>query len=890
MENSLRFTGRKKYLDNFFDFFNNANKQMTILTYYGVGGIGKSSLKDEIAQKIKADHPKTLQIHIDFKNRGIDSLANALAIISSNLKQTYKDIDFPLFYFADEIYRAKISPYNTYNRNLNIKLLEGGDYTENVIKEIADQIKDTGKEFDLIPGVGLLTKTINFLSIGYKKLTDWRTFRGIDFIKRLPNMQPNDIENHLLELWSMDLRRYCLKKKVDAIFIVDTFEKYQYMAERYADIHGNYTWMEKLVKNFLEFEWLIFGRDPIIWIDTELKKASKTPQPIDHLLKEEVQALLDLYYIKNVEMQDCIFEVTNGIPLYVMLCIETYNKIGLKRTPTIEDFLNNKESVVKNFLNHLDKPDRETLKLLSVLRRWNTELANHLVKEHPTGISTISITELFQHSFITKAPLENMWYMHDLMKESLEEQLKQENEDLYKRINKTVFSYYMEKLKVAQSTQLPVNTELMYALIEGAYHGGKTENIVLTYLEFQPYNSYFINNGEFSAPIQVLEMFKAFIPNGIFSYMLLNDLGDFNIQIQDYEQAKKYLTDSIDKLSRENDDNSLSLLARGHQHMCTLYQKMNQLTDAFEEISKALNCYQRMEDQNNTANPKFASIVLDYLSIEMALGFPGEFHELKTLFKNAITVLDEDSAEIGRHYHNFGSFYASHGKTVDAISYYTKANNVGERLYPEHPDYAHHRLMLQHSMLLYPPTTEQIVEKEYIQSMGILEKFGIRNIYTVYGYYGLYNISLRKDNLPDAKKNLEECIALLEEINGDSSLLTECYYKLGLIYKNEPNTPQAEEYLRKTFRRIRSRKESLTPEYSIQIINDYLQLLNNLKKYRSMIPVYEQQYKQLRRVFSPNHQKVIDILKIILTLSNTYKDSNRVAKYKELYRKLTNES
>ncbi|CAI8826534.1 hypothetical protein EMIT0210MI2_12309 [Priestia megaterium] len=882
----VNFVGREEYINTFFDFINNSNKHKNILSFHGVGGIGKTTLKEEITKRLKVMQPQTLQIHLDFRNPGLTSIANALAIISSDIKQTHSDIDFPLFKFADEIYRAKVSPYFSYNQTVNIKLLESGDYVENLIKETGDIIKESGKDLDLIPGIGLLTKTINFLNIGFKRFRDWRVRRGVELIKTIPNMPPHEIEEYLIELWSMDLRRYCIKKQIEAIFIVDAFEKYQIMIEKADKSFEGHSWIEELITNFLEFDWVIFGRDQIKWDDENLNRLYESPQSLEYLSNPQVMSLLEAHFIKNDRIKDLIYKTTKGIPLYIKLCIETYNKIGLRRTPSIEDFQINKLGVVNNFISHLDKHERDTLVLLAVLRKWNTELVNLLIKEHPTGISAVSVTDLFNYSFITKDVLENNWYMHDLVKETLEEKLLKENESLHSHINKTVYSYYTSKLEDATKRLVPINSELINALIEGTYHGVKSNDILLTYLEFQPYNSYFINNGEFSAPTKVMEHFIESAPKNIFYSIFLNDLGDFNIQLQNYERAKKFLKESISNLSLISDDYTLSIVARSHQHLCTLYYKTNLLREAHEEISKALHAYKRMENQDTSNDPKFASIVLDYLALEVVLGLSEDFNNLEILFKNAIKVIDKDSPELARHYHNLGSFYLSHLKIPEALHYFKEAKEIGEHLYPEHPDYAHHRLILQHTILVHASKFEDVEEEEYIQSLEILKKFNIKNIYTAYAYYGLYQLAISKSEVEIAKDNLERAITVLTEISDHSSLLTECYFKLGSIYNNSLNYKQAERYLKEAFRRVRRNESSLDANYSIRIIDSYLNVLYLQKKTMSFIPVYEQRYKQLIRLYGTENDKVLDMLKSLVEICTRFNDTTKAERYRREYIRL----
>ncbi|WP_156157413.1 hypothetical protein [Methanosarcina siciliae] len=99
--------------------------------------------------------------------------------------------------------------------------------------------------------------------------------------------------------------------------------------------------------------------------------------------------------------------------------------------------------VFERFIKYLDKQEIETLKVLSAPRFWDYYLFEALVKKFNTGYPLTSFSDLGNFSF-TSRNHDGKWYMHQLMKEGLQEYQARE---LRERVHRFIFDYYTEKLR-----------------------------------------------------------------------------------------------------------------------------------------------------------------------------------------------------------------------------------------------------------------------------------------------------------------------------------------------------------------------------------------------------------------------------------------------------------
>ncbi|MBS3975943.1 MAG: hypothetical protein KGZ75_04345 [Syntrophomonadaceae bacterium] len=131
--------------------FNHENKY-DVLVYYGVGGVGKSSLIRQLNKEIIEDYPKSLVFNLDFRDQINTSPARALLELINSQKGQAKG-RFTHFEVAYSVYFIKRHPDIAYNEKSIPFVSELG-----IIADIIGNIS----------GVGLIGSVTGVVNQAYK--------------------------------------------------------------------------------------------------------------------------------------------------------------------------------------------------------------------------------------------------------------------------------------------------------------------------------------------------------------------------------------------------------------------------------------------------------------------------------------------------------------------------------------------------------------------------------------------------------------------------------------------------------------------------------------------------------------------------------------------------
>src|SRR5215203_7322962 len=102
-----QFTDREEFIKVFEQAVSELpSKETEVLVYYGVGGIGKTSLRHELCRLLQEKHLQTMWAVLDFRNTTYRDVETALFWLRQELKQHYR-VQFPSFDLAYVIFWQK---------------------------------------------------------------------------------------------------------------------------------------------------------------------------------------------------------------------------------------------------------------------------------------------------------------------------------------------------------------------------------------------------------------------------------------------------------------------------------------------------------------------------------------------------------------------------------------------------------------------------------------------------------------------------------------------------------------------------------------------------------------------------------------------------------------
>jgi tetratricopeptide (TPR) repeat protein len=392
-----RVEHRKLFWDTYHKFKinikSNIINEIKVIMYYGIGGIGKTSLLKEIRNELDnysfEKKSKVNCVSFDFKDN--QNPRTVLTNLRNQLQIKYK-YEFPYFDLA--LYG--------YSRGI------GENFHGNEIKNLME----SSTVFSSLVTAGDITPGMNFVSTILKVwdycTTHQRRKKELDRVKafELANKEPGDLLNQLPYYFALDFKDN-LESSVEPLVIF--FDTYEALVNELISIGSplvNDLWLRDkkfgLITNVPNVIWVIAGRDRLKWdlINKEWKE-SIHQQVLGDLSKADTFELLESAKITDVWIKEHIYEITCGTPIYLDLCVEQYHfLVRNNQTPSKANLGNNKNELIERFIRYMDDTKKDLVFMLSCLEEWNNELIIDLINETKMKISHYSVENIKNFSFV----------------------------------------------------------------------------------------------------------------------------------------------------------------------------------------------------------------------------------------------------------------------------------------------------------------------------------------------------------------------------------------------------------------------------------------------------------------------------------------------------------
>ncbi|PAV12059.1 hypothetical protein ASJ81_07905 [Methanosarcina spelaei] len=814
------FVDRKEFIEAFENaFWNIDQKNYSILVYYGVAGIGKTSLRKELPTLIEKHnesdwHTRVIWTSIDFATEQYRQPYKFLEVLSSQLRQKY-GIKFNSFDIALATYWKKINPYSP---------LVKEDYSENsIVRDVLD-ICDEFVPVNLIPNVYKLAKS---LPERYQK---WALKRKED-ISKLPNLEPTEIYERLPVYLAHDLADHLQNTSESAVIFIDTYEALWEKDRDKGSFNSRDEWLRKLIENIQKScLWVICGKESLRWeeVDEDWKNYLYQ-RKIGKLPEKDALDLLKQCGITEENIQKVLIESSEGVPYYLELSIDIYRKIKQKKQPTPENFAKVPEGIFCRFVKYLDGEEKETLKVLSVPRYWNRELFKKLVKEFNTGYPATSFSELHSFSFMDIDD-KGKCSMHQLMRKSLQDN---QDQDLKKEVHNFMLDFYSNQLKDLDIKAITQEHE--NALIEAFYHAKES-------LEAEELCEWFISVSDpfdraafwqlitsmYEEMLQILEAKLG--PENPSVATALNNLAGLYKRMGEYEKALQLYQRTLDIREKT--------LGSQHPDFATTLNNFAELYRQMGEYEKALSLYQKaLEIDEKVLGPYHPSVATTIDNLALLYRQMGEYEKALQLSQRALEICEKvfnpQHPDVAIVLNNLSLLYYQMGDYDRALPLYQKALNIQEEVFgPQHPDVA---------------TT-------------------LNNLAGLYNSMGEYEKALP---LYQRTLDIQENVLGLQHPTVAATLnnLAELYHQMGDYEKALPLHQRA----------LNIREKMLDPQHpDIAItLNNIALLYNNMGEYEKALPLYQRALKILEDSLGLEHPDVA------VTLNNLAIFYSNIGKYEE---------
>lgn len=433
------FTDRDNPRRTFWDAYDSLeNDEFYVINYYGFGGIGKSWLCKYLHDILNSHrHPYTNQkissksIILNFEDlKNNCEKVNVLESLANKFESecNYK---FPLFKYGLYVY-YRTQGYS--NDSPEIERIQ-----DNVIAEAALDV------LEMVPVVGnigsLILKGVDSLNAAIKT----QVIKNGDLIKKLDSLSSEDISTELIKIFAKELREYTQKEDDPVVIFLDTYEQLQNYIYQISSAKVSEDWLWSrtgLIRKIPNVLWVLAGQRQITW-----GKEDSSWNNEDNLKFEEIKEIAEAELLKKMlfdigikenDIIDKIIEKTNGVPVHLALCKDTY--FNLKRDgkiPVITDFDMGYTQLAKRFVGGLSSELKDIIDILACLESWDMDDIVNL------KMSADAYEYILRLSFINSD--KDKYYMHHSVQEIV-------YKDCSEIIQNKCLNYFEERIRNASVT------------------------------------------------------------------------------------------------------------------------------------------------------------------------------------------------------------------------------------------------------------------------------------------------------------------------------------------------------------------------------------------------------------------------------------------------------
>ena len=587
--------------------------------YYGIGGVGKSSLQRKFKKELETNITTPYYASFDFATS--QDMVITLKSIRDDIISSYQKFNFSLFNGALGLYTLLAGV----ERHYDIKEIRQNN------KEVFTDLLAVG---DLIPVLssGLAVGTFatkyaaKFIEMAKSKNMQReliKTEYAEDVYKMLPRYFAQDFNQSLERI----------KPNEPFVFFLDTYE------ELVNELGGsgqkeNDLWLRDrngLLVRCKDSFWVICGRQKLRWgeisSDIDWREAERSNALEQHILgdleKGDAFHFLEKAGILKDEMKDHIFKITNGTPVFLDFCVERYydllHDFGSVDVSQIDQTM---PALVKRFLSETDTLQQDLIQLLSVIGKWNQDFVERCMN-HP-------VLQRFFHgqnyervlllSFIKKDDF-GYYYMHKTVQDII---LSTIPSNQLTRFKEPITTIYEGIIKDSPNQDLSYHT----AITAGVHQKLTTELNDQTFIRYyldtaKNYIEDFLLKSQVQNAASLMEKLWAWLPNAQGNQPMLTLAGDYaNIlkRMGHLEQGMLILENALN-LEPTEDDQLTSIL--------TQFVSYAILQQTYEEGIRTLSAYEK--------HPIYMSLMVDLYTAK------GEYQKALNLQKNLVAPEDNRS-------------------------------------------------------------------------------------------------------------------------------------------------------------------------------------------------------------------------------------------------------
>lgn len=428
----------------------NEDSNINVLTYYGIGGIGKSRLLSQLQLEMDERIEKPLYIDIDFKDYQDSRIT--LNNLKNKLTEKYK-FEFPLFDLGYYVYARKVGEKEDSQETTLItdkspflKILKTTlGYIPFV--NVASPILDIADE--LVPHI------INHIKNNKKSLI------------QIDVKSTDELHDYLAYLFAEDMVNNLNQIKEPFVFFIDTYEKLVNELSQIGEPLQNDLWIRGeygLIQRIPKCLWVVGGREKLKWerFDTGWSD-SLNQHLLGSLSPEDSEDFLKSENVEDAKLRNDLCKLTKGTPVYLNLCVDQYNNlIDSGEIPDIAMFGHDLDSLVARFVKYMGDAQKDLVYILSCLGTWTDELVSDIAPKVLSNFSITAYDKIKDYSFVNYT--DGKYSIHQTIGEVLEYSCP----DLIKKPTAKLLIESSEKAIEENNMFSPDYAEALFYMLQGA--------------------------------------------------------------------------------------------------------------------------------------------------------------------------------------------------------------------------------------------------------------------------------------------------------------------------------------------------------------------------------------------------------------------------------------
>jgi len=389
-----------------------ASERHYVLSYYGVGGIGKTSLLREIRRRLREEHPSVAHAQLDLRDGTSRLPATALMRLRTLLRDGH-GVPFPTFDIAFAVHWRLANPHLPLRKS-ELPFLAEGEVAGDIVSALAD-----------VPVLGFVAKIPRILHKAGRAAREWWTRRGQVELRSIAALDdPLAVEEWLPAFWGADLRAWLEEDHSRrAVVFLDTFEALWEGRSEGRRGSPPDEWVRDWAGHLAGALVVVAGREKLRWTEQDGTWEGCVEQHLVGVLApEDSERFLRAAGVAEGEVLVAIVERSGGLPYYLDLAVDTYEMISASegRAPRLDEFDQNLSALLDRFLHYLAVPERAALFILSVPETFDVDRYEGLMRAFATGhpATAVGLEALRRYSFMEE-PEPGRYALHALVREAL---------------------------------------------------------------------------------------------------------------------------------------------------------------------------------------------------------------------------------------------------------------------------------------------------------------------------------------------------------------------------------------------------------------------------------------------------------------------------------------